>query len=275
MLLPEDLSPPPFTDDELDAYFAWEEQQGVDHGDGLITWVDEINPPDVHHWQITDTSSAEYAMRRYSHVAARIEDVELSAAEFKRQIDEWLRREKEPLERRANWWKGHLVRFLQDRREDPSDGRATVKLPSGDIVSRKVPARPEIVKEAEEDFIEWARESAIPVVKAKWSPVMAEVKKIVQFRQVLFPVNGDYTEWLWEFDDGDYLIAMPLSMPEAQIEPLLDGLAADSLLAQQTHTLSVRAVFEDEGDEQPRFRLVPGVVQVPEHVNFDVKPFQP
>jgi hypothetical protein len=274
MLLPEDLSPPPFTDDELDDYFEWQDSEiplGQDNGDMF-----ELAPePAPARWQITDTGSAEWAMSRYSHTAARIEEAELAAKEFHRQIDEWLRRETLPLHHRANFFFGHLTSFLQDRREDPSDRRATVKLPSGDIVSRKVPARPEIVKEAEEQFIEWARESALPVVKAKWSPVMAEVKKIVQFRDVLIPVNVDYDEWLWEFDDGDYLIAMPLSMPEAQIEPLLDGLAADSLIAQQTHTLSLRAVFEEKDPEQPRFRLVPGVVQVPEHVNYDVKSARP
>lgn len=273
MLLPEDLSPPPFTDDELDAWFEWQDSISD------YTEDDPLRPeePAPGKWQITDTGSAEWAMGRYSHTAARIEEAELAAKEFHRQIDDWLRRETLPLHHRANFFHGHLTRFLQERREDPSDGRATVKLPSGDIVSRKVPARPEIVKEAMDDFIDWAREAALPVVKAKWSPVMAEVKKIVQFRDVLIPVNVDYDDWLWEFDDGDYLIAMPRTMPHGQIAPLLDGLAADSLIAAQTHLLTKRGVWEEPDTElePPRFRLVPGVVQVPEHVNYDVKQARP
>ena len=272
MLLPEDLSPPPFTDEELDDYFAWQDQQVVYTGDDPLL----PEPPPLARWQITDTGSADWAMRRYAHLQARIEDAELHAAEFKRQIDEWLRREKTPLEHRANFFFGHLTRFLQDRREDPSDGRATVKLPSGDIVSRKVPARPEILKEAEQDFIEWAQERKLPVVKAKWSPVMKEVKKVIEFREVLVPLVGDYGVKLWtlkdrpEDGDGD-LIAVPASMPADQVIALLDGLTRDSLLANGTHNVQVFGVYAT----QVGYELVPGVVQVPEHVNYDVKQARP
>lgn len=265
MLLPEDLSPPPFTDDELDAWFEWQDTIPE------YTEDDPLRPeePAPAKWQITDTGSAEWAMARYSHTAARIEEAELAAKEFHRQIDDWLRRETLPLHHRANFFFGHLTRFLQDRREDPSDRRATVKLPSGDIVSRKVPARPEIVKEAEQDFIEWARERKLPVVKAKWSPVMKEVKQHIEFRPVLVPKVGDYGVKLWHLDDG-HLIAVPTMPPESVIE-MIDGLTRDTLIAHQTHDVQIFGVFETGTG----YELVPGVVQVPEHVNYDVKQARP
>jgi hypothetical protein len=192
MLLPEDLSPPPFTDDDLDAYFEFEERGCVDE-DGNNLTVDLAGAPfDVLSWSITDTGSADWAMRKYAHIAARIEDVRLNAREFRRQIDEWERRETTPLEHRANFFFGHLTRFLQERREDPSDGRASIVLPSGDIVSRKVPERAEIADE--KAFVEWARAWHPKAVKAKWSPVMKEVKALVQWAKTedgVVPIVGD------------------------------------------------------------------------------------
>lgn len=209
MLLPEDLAPPPFTDDDLDAYFQCPE--GLEEGDPL-----RLGPDRVDRWEITDTGSADWAMRKYAHTEARIEEAKLAAAEFHRQIDAWLARETSPLERRANYFAGLLTEFLRKRREDPADGRASIPLPSGDIVSRKVPARPEIIEEDKERFINWARAMELPVIKATWKPVMAEVKKRVEFKEV----------------DG-------------QVVGLIDG------------------------------RPAPGVVQVPEHVNYAIKPAKP
>jgi hypothetical protein len=274
VLLPDDAVAPPFTDDDLDDLFAFEETEsvGIDPELSQEEAVEQGMIPVAYAWQITSTAAAEWAGRKYAHTAAKLDDLELAAKEFHTQIDLWLARERKSLDRRLNFFGGHLQDWLRKAREDPEDGRKSIPLPSVTITSHFVPAKAEVVKkhegETEEQFVTWARVYAPPSVHAKWSPVMAEVKKLVQFRTVVVPIDDGVSPRL--FDVGDHLVGLP-ALPADFEEIALESLDVDELLA-ESHREETRAVWRNEDGS---WWLVPGVVQVPGEVRYSVTPSKP
>lgn len=170
MLLPLNPAEPQLTDEDIDDLFAFDDTDPID-------WpiVDgEVVVPKASAWSVTDTGSAEFAMRHLSHATAAVEDIKAQEAAFIQQIETWATGERRPHERRINFFTGMLIDYAARLREE---GQKTVKLPSGEITSRIKPARTDVVDESK--FIEWAKANIPSAIKAKWSPVMAEVKRLV------------------------------------------------------------------------------------------------
>jgi hypothetical protein len=273
MLLPDDLEPPPFTDDDLDEYFEWldhrddEIPEAIDTEQGL-----EAPPaPVVAAWSVCDTGSAEYAMRKLGHAEALIAQRDAEAATFHRQIDRWLAGQIARPKKAVNFFTGQLEAYARRRRE--LEGEKTLKLPSGDVTSRLNPARPAVAddKPTRAAFIEWARDRELPLVKPTWSPVIDEIKKAVVFRTVVGPARGEVGQQVYDVDD--HLVLLPASVAEDVVGQLLEGMNVDSLLSggsfeERPHTAIYR---RDDGS----WWLVPGVVQVPEEVTYTVKPAKP
>ncbi len=263
-MLPEPLDPP-LTDENLEAYFAYEDENdaletGEPQGEGRQPF-----PSPVVAWSVCDTGSAEWAMRKLAHAEHQIAEVRADARRFKDQIEAWEKAQLRRPERAANFFTGQLVTYARRKREE--EDQKTLKLPSGEVTSRRNPARPEIVKDEESDFIEWAKATAPKAVKAKWSPVMAEVKKVVTFETVLVPdyLSENLTLVRWPSADGEATwVAVPPSMAEAMPAGITD--------------VSSEVAAEDLPNFHPEVwpisdgQRVPGVVQVPEEVTYTVKP---
>lgn len=177
---------PPFTDDDLNEYLDWE-----------ATW-DEGPPEDdappgpdkVLAWSVCDTGSAEWAFRRLSNLELAAAEARAAAKEWRAQIDRWERGQLVPLERSINFFTGQIEAYARRKREE--EGQKSLKLPSGEVTSRLNPARAEVADP--EEFIAWAKANCPSAVKAKWSPVMAEVKKLVTWVETavgLVPLYGD------------------------------------------------------------------------------------
>lgn len=256
MLLPIDPTEPPLSDADLDAYFEWEEihdEEDVDP-DEAPTGVDRVLA-----WSVCDTGSAEYAMRSLAHAEARLVELTTDAERFHEQIDRWLAGEAKRPRQASNFFEGQLEAYARRRREE--DGAKTLNLPSGSVTSRLNPARPEVPKDAEEVFIEWARTT--PMVKPKWSPVMAEVKKRVTFATVRVPDFGHEPFELVPWPDADGAITAWVALPRDTAEEHLKGWREIPALDLPN--------FHDEVWPICEGQRVPGVVQVPAEVTFTVK----
>jgi hypothetical protein len=271
MFLPDNAVAPPFTDSDLDDLFAFEESEsvGIDPELSQEDAAEQGVIPVAYGWQITSTSGAEWAMQKYARTIARIGDIDATADELRGQIDAWQKRERTPLDKRANHFLGLLSDWLRKARDDPEDGRKSIALPSGDIESRWVRPKAEVVKkragEDEEEFVAWAKVYLPGVVKPKWSPVMDAVKKAIDFRTVLMPNEGPIHEML--FDVGDSLVALP-PLPPDYDEITLESLDPETLLAESHHEETMAVWHEENGS----WWLVPGVVQVPGEVRYSVTP---
>jgi hypothetical protein len=264
-MLPEDLDAPPFTDDDLDAWFEWDLV-----GDGPIDEETSANPKiqRVVAWSVCDTGSAEYAMRKLAHAEAFIAKTKADAQRFKEQIERWEAEQLRRPERAVNFFTGQLITYARHMRED--EGVKTLKLPSGQVPSRLNPARAEIPKEAKEAFVEWARERELPVVKATWSPVMDEVKKAVTFRTVAFPEWVSHGEQVYDVDDG--LVVLPASSDPEKVEAYIEGMDLAALIGNGYVERPSTAIYRrDDGS----WWLVPGVVEVQAEVTYSVKPALP
>ncbi len=255
-MLPEPLDPP-LTDDDLEAYFAHEDHP-PDADEELSPWVERVIA-----WSVCDTGSAEWAMRKLAHAEHRIAEVKADARRFKDQIEAWEKAQLRTPERAANFFEGQLVTYARKRREE--DGDKTIPLPSGKVTSRLNPARPEVVKDDEAEFIEWARTT--PMVKAKWSPVMDEVKKRVTFEQVLVPDYGTDALELVPWPDADGAITALVAVPR--------GISAEALAEWRTMPASDLPNFHAEVWPICEGQRVPGVVEVPAEVKYTVKPSLP
>lgn len=269
MLLPEDIEPPPFTDEDLEAYFAREElsPEEWEYDDDSRQAAGHVV---VASWSVCDTGSAEYAMRKLAHAEALVAQRKEEAEAFKAQIERWLAGEIARPKKAVNFFTGQLESYARRKREE--DEILTLNLPSGQVTSRRNPARPAVAedKPTRAAFIEWAKARELPLVKATWSPVMDEIKKAVVFRTVVFPIAFDHDQQVYDVDD--YLVVLPSAIAQDEIESTLESLSVPSLLG---HTFDERpntAIYRrDDGS----WWLVPGVVQVPEEVTYTVKPAQP
>lgn len=258
MLLPEDASDPPFTDEDLEAYFY-----EVDTDIKLSSEDAGLSPSPVHAWSVCDTGSAEWAFRRLAHAEALIEDRRAAAKEFKAQIDRWLKSEIARPLRSVTFFTGQLEAYARRRREE--EGEKTTTVPSGKVTSRRNPARLEVTDDqavvAFRDFLPDA------AVKAKWSPVVDELKKAVLFKTVWVPdYSTDELELVpWPDADGAVtaLVALPRSIP------------AETLAQWRTIPASDLTDFHDEVWPICDGQRVPGVVQVPAEVTYTVKAERP
>lgn len=205
-------------------------------------------------------------MRRLARAEAKLGELITDAERFHRQIDTWLAGEAKRPRQESNFFTGQLEAYARRRREE--QGEKTLKLPSGAVTSRINPARPEIEKEAEQVFIEWARTT--PMVKAKWSPVMAEVKERVTFETVRVPDFGgeDLVLVRWPGADGD---AVWVAVPNVMTYTLTHGVEAGAA----TVAAEDLPNFHDEVWPICEGKRVPGVVQVPAEVTYTVKPSLP
>lgn len=258
-MLPDFLdTAPPLTDEQLDEFFGWE----ADGGPGQDQSPDR---PAAARWQVNDRQGAEWAMRKLATAQGEAQGNEMLAQHWKAQVDAWLTQANADAERRIRFFDGALCDYLRRlREEDPK--HKSERLPSGDIVSRTVPARPAVTDD--ERFLLWAKDHLAAAVRVKESPALDEIKRRISFRTVLVPRFVCDRSEVFEVDG--FFIAVP--------EGLTDDVARESWLS--TIKLEGDGFFHEETwaiflTSDRRFLVVPGVVQVPETVSITVKPSLP
>jgi len=107
-------------------------------------------------FRIEDDGGAEWAMRKLAAANRRIDEAEMQAEAWRKQIDEWEQRVTADPVRTIDFMTHHLTDYARRVREaDPR--QKSVVLPSGRVSGREQGQRVVVVKESE--FVAWARDN--------------------------------------------------------------------------------------------------------------------
>jgi Bacteriophage Mu Gam like protein len=96
-------------------------------------------PPDQDRegpWRITDDGAADWALRKLARARARQQEVDNLLKDRMDHLRAWHRDASEPLDREVAHWTALLEAYALERREQT--GAASVRLPNGELVTRKV-----------------------------------------------------------------------------------------------------------------------------------------
>lgn len=148
-------------------------------------------------WEIRDRNVAEWAARRLIEARQVIQDRRTEAESWHRQIDEWYvaaTGDGQSIEAfMTACLKAYALRYRKET------GRATLKLPSGDVRTKLNPAR--IVIEDADVFVEWAKVSDPDALRVKYEPIADVVKG---YRDVIVVSDDESEEWVVIVDaDGE------------------------------------------------------------------------
>lgn len=188
-------------------------------------------------WSIEGDLTAEWVMHRYSrvqHERARIDEM---AAHYMEQVRAWQASMQAPLQQEAMSLANRLERYAIDRREVTK--RATVKLPSGEIRTREVPASftaagdTTVDKEAAAAWLEERGQAAlVNVVK---SPRVSEVVKQAEWAEVV-------TAWTVPVHTAEGVVVITI--------PWLDG-DVDAMRAAVADAMGERDFVVEPGSYEP------------------------
>lgn len=134
----------------------------------------EAMPAHARNWAITDTGSAEWAMRHVAAAEAAMAQDEAQADEWKRKIDAWYATRTAKLVATQAFFAGHLERYALALREANPKSK-TLTLPSGKVQTSYVGARVEI---ADPDMVvEWLESAGhADAVKVTKKPLVSELR---------------------------------------------------------------------------------------------------
>lgn len=154
--------------DELDAHLT------KDLPPGLVTPSSaETFEGGSERFRLTDDGSAAWAMRKLKALRTRQANNTAIADDEIRRIGEWLDEVNRPLHIDAAFFEGLLVEYARECRDNPEDGRKTLKLPTGTVTSRSGQPRWTVDPDL---FLPWARSNAPDMIRIKEEPVMALLK---------------------------------------------------------------------------------------------------
>lgn len=157
--LPPDLTQPPIDEATLDAelHLFDPDPAGTGLDADAAAAANDLTSGDRARWTVTDTGSAEWAMRQVAAARDAIVDAETQASEFHKQVSDWHRAQIAEPTRRGRFFEHHLVehlRRLQDAEPDPKRRPKSLSLPSGSVTSR-TPTKPAIVVTKPEEVEYW------------------------------------------------------------------------------------------------------------------------
>lgn len=165
--------PPTPTDEEL--------------GDAVVHSLEELDAPPAgadEAWSISDSGSADWALRKLERVRSQIAGVNSDAgrqiravteaiAPYLEPIESWRDRQVEQLAKEASHWEALLIGYHRAQlAEDPK--AISIVRPHGTLKSRKNPDKWDFDDEA---FMAWAREYAPELIRTKEEPDKALTKK--------------------------------------------------------------------------------------------------
>ncbi len=142
-------------------------------------WVDpDPQPVPLDRWSIQTDGEAEWACARTGAIDAELARIGQQYEEWLERLDDWRNAAVRPLQKRREFFVGHLADYLRRLREADPRTKSLV-LPSGKVASRITPARPVVVDETA--VIDWARSSdRAELVKVVESVRLAELRKLVK-----------------------------------------------------------------------------------------------
>lgn len=125
-------------------------------------------------FEITDDSTAAWAMRKLRGLQQRIDEAHKTAADEISRVQEWEERQIEKLARDAQYFENLLIHYAIEQRQHHD--RKTIDLPSGLVSSRLTHESWDIEKE---EFIKWAKDFAPHLIRTKVTelPETTEVLK--------------------------------------------------------------------------------------------------
>lgn len=146
------LDDEPLDDEQIDSALAELAGLAAAHDEvrAVVEQREDVAP--VVRWAITDDGLAEWAMRKLAAINRRTAELERQRDEWAMRIRYWFEHATGALGRRAEFFAGHLERYALDQRK--ITGEMTLRLPSGNVATRKVP--PKVVVSDEAAFRAWA-----------------------------------------------------------------------------------------------------------------------
>lgn len=141
-------------------------------------------------FEITDTSSATWAMRKYRALAAKDDEIKRVALEQKESIDKWQEDKLQVNQDSRGFFEGLFADYLAKLRQD--DPKARIDTPFGTVSTRKTPAGviwedATVIKSLEDQGLD-------DLISVKKSPDKKQIKKEFHF------ANGRYVN-----DDGQMI----------------------------------------------------------------------
>ena len=113
-------------------------------------------------FEITDDSTAAWAMRKLRGLHQQIEAARKTAEDETARVQDWLERQTEKIERDAQYFENLLIHYAIEQRQNAD--RKTIDLPTGRVSSRASHESWNIDKES---FIKWAKDFAPNLVRIK------------------------------------------------------------------------------------------------------------
>lgn len=134
----------------------------------------------AYRWQITDTGSAEWAMRQVVAATEEAREIRMQAQEWRRRIDEWEEHELRRPESRAAFFSGHLERYALERRL-ADEKQKTLVLPAGSVATTR--SAPKLVVDDELALLAWLRDH-VPVDVRDRVVKTTETVRLTELREV-------------------------------------------------------------------------------------------
>jgi hypothetical protein len=215
MPLPPELAEPdpPIPEDQLEQ--LWEQaaamaaDASLDPDEAVAAVAHDLAMEDDHHplrWRVTDTGSAEWAMRHVAEATAELEHLQMQRDAWAEQIDGWFRRAADRVRSRRAFFDQLLQLYAIEQREASNDKIKSVVVPSGRVRTTK--AGPKVVVRNPADVLAWAEERGVldqvapPKREVKLTPLRELVQPVLVVDQArLLLHDGQLVHWVrQEFD---------------------------------------------------------------------------
>ncbi len=256
MPIPADLYPdPPLPPDVVEAIL-----DGMEAGHDPVYYEDETEDH-PRPWTISDDRTAEWAMRLYAQAERELAEAGERASEWHAEIDRWLTAAGKRPAQTMEFFAHHLERYQRARRDaDPKN--TTLRLPSGEVPSRKRSEHVDIVDADDLAFWAWANHRPDLL---KLSPQVSKVRETVQ-------IEDRVDHWWYAMSCG---CEGEMPAPEVGGPDSLVGAGAIcpahggvNVTVEEARAVQIRAAVDVKSGE-----VIPGTVVIDE--GFSVGPPKP
>lgn len=144
-------------------------------------------------WKITDAITADWALDKIREAKAEYNQKEMVVREKIRQLEEWLGKEREKMDRTVNFFTAKLQEYFEIAPKRKTKTQEVLELPSGTL-RKKYPA-PEF-KRDDEQLLAWLKERNMSeYIKVKEFPDWANLKKLIKIAgEHIVDDNGEIVE---------------------------------------------------------------------------------
>jgi len=150
---------------------------------------EEVSKPN---FEITDLSSATWAMRKYRALAAKDDELKKVALEQKESIDAWLESKLQANQYSRDFFEGLFADYLTKLRKN--DPKARIETPFGTVSTRKTPTG-----------VNWSDETVVQSMEKQGLNDLINIKKTPDKKQIkkqFYFVKGRYVNDEGQIIDG-------------------------------------------------------------------------